>query len=104
MPGPPPDPQSGSRNSPGHALVGLGLGCGVLAGASALRPPLGGRADPDGVGRYVPDSLVGRCDRALHPSLPTDAGGSPARSAAAAGASAELGGGARQTGAALDVG
>src|SRR3977135_4525561 len=39
-PGPPRAPQSGSRNSPGHALVGLGLGCGVLSVAAALRPSL----------------------------------------------------------------
>ena len=85
MPGPPPDPQSGSRNSPGQALVGRGLGGGVWAGASALRPSLGGRADPDGVSRDVPDALVGRGDRALHPARPTDAGRAPARCVSASG-------------------
>src|SRR5262249_27467201 len=82
-PAPPRAPQPEGQTAPGRAGVVLGGGCGVWAGPAALRPPLGGRADPDGVGRYVPDSLVGRCHRALQPSLPTDAGGSPTRSASA---------------------
>src|SRR5437899_2722131 len=43
-------PQSGSRNGPGHALVGAGLGRGVLAGPPAFRPPRVGWTASRGIG------------------------------------------------------
>src|SRR5262249_51262977 len=66
---------------PGHAVVGLGLGCGVLAGPPAVCPPRGGWTAARGIGGHIPDSPVWRCHRAGPPSLPAKGGRPPAPSA-----------------------
>src|SRR4030095_11515929 len=57
-----------------HAPLVYRLGFIVLAWPSPLCPPLVGASDSSGVKRQPPDHVVRRCHRALHWTVPNDAG------------------------------